>query len=114
MAIKISNAPAGYVRPQSGLNAADIIFEHITEAVVTRFTAIFYSELPESVGPIRSARLVDVELPAMYDAALSYSGTSAGVGNRLFQSDFASRVISTNTPGYYRTGDESKPYEHTL
>ena len=114
LAVKISNAPASYVRPQSGLNAADIVFEHITEAVVTRFTVLFYSEFPETVGPIRSARLVDVELPAMYDAALSYSGTSAGVGNRLFQSDFASRVISTGAPGYYRTGDTSKPYEHTL
>ena len=114
LAVKISNAPASYVRPQSGLNSADIVFEHITEAVVTRFTALFYGQLPRTVGPIRSARLVDVELPAMYDAALSYSGTSTGVGNRLFQSDFASRIISTGARGYYRTGDTSKPYEHTL
>lgn len=114
LAIKISNAPAGYVRPQSGLNDADIIFEHITEAVVTRFTAIFYSKTPATIGPIRSARLIDLELPAMYDAALAYSGTSAGVGNRLFSSDFVPRILRSTARGYYRTGDTSKPLEHTL
>ncbi len=114
LAIKISNAPPSYVRPQSGLNDADIMFEHITEAVVTRFTAIFYSKDPATVGPIRSARLIDVELPAMYDAALGYSGSSNGVANKLFASDFAGRILRPGAQGYYRTGDTSKPYEHTF
>lgn len=114
LAIKISNAPPRFVRPQSGLNQADIIFEHITEAVVTRLTAIFYSQDPPAVGPIRSARLIDLELPAMYDAALGYSGSSNGVANRLFASDFASRILGPGAFGYYRTGDTSKPFEHTF
>lgn len=114
LAIKISNAPPNYVRPQSGLNQADILFEHITEAVVTRFTGVFYGDDPETVGPIRSARLVDVELPAMYDAALGYSGSSNGVANRLFSSDFSGRILRPGAQGYYRTGDDSKPFEHTF
>jgi hypothetical protein len=114
LAIKISNAPAFYVRPQSGLNAADWVFEHTAEGAVTRFTLIMYSQTPETVGPIRSARLIDLELPAMYDAALVYSGTSAGVGNRMFQSDIADDLVRSNDPGYYRTGDETKAFEHTL
>lgn len=114
LAIKLSNAPPRYVRPQSGLNQADIVFEHITEAVVTRFTGIFYSQDPPAVGPIRSARLIDLELPAMYDAALGYSGSSNGVANRLFAADFASRILGPGAFGYYRTGDTSKPFEHTF
>lgn len=114
LAIKISNAPAFYVRPQSGLNAADWVFEHTAEGAVTRFTLLLYSQSPETVGPIRSARLIDLELPAMYDAALVYSGTSAGVGNRMLQSDIAGDLVRSNEPSYYRTGDTSKPYEHTL
>lgn len=114
LAIKISNAPAFYVRPQSGLNSADWVFEHTAEGAVTRFTLLLYGQSPESVGPIRSARLIDLELPAMYDAALVYSGTSAGVGNRMLQSDIADDLVRSNEPGYYRTGDESKPFEHTL
>lgn len=114
LAIKISNAPAFYVRPQSGLNSADWVFEHTAEGAVTRFTLLMYSQTPETVGPIRSARLIDLELPAMYDAALVFSGTSAGVGTRMLQSDIANQLVRSNEPGYYRTGDTSKPFEHTL
>jgi hypothetical protein len=114
LAIKISNAPPLYVRPQSGLNDADWVFEHTAEGAVTRFTLLVYGKTPPAVGPIRSARLIDLELPAMYDAALVYSGTSAGVGNRMLGSDIADHLVRSNEPGYYRTGDESKPFEHTL
>ncbi len=113
IAVKISNAPATYTRPQAGLSDADLVFEHVTEGPITRFTAIIYSKTPPNMGPIRSARLIDVELPAMYDAALAYSGSSIGVANKLFSSDFRGRILRSNEPGYYRTG-EDKPYEHTL
>jgi hypothetical protein len=113
LAIKISNAPAKWVRPQSGLNGADLVFEHITEAGITRFTIIVYGESPPKVGPIRSARLIDLELPAMYDASLAYSGSSEGVRMKLLNSDFRPRILFAYEPGYYRTG-EDKPIEHTL
>ena len=113
IAIKISNSPAQWVRPQSGLNEADIVYEHITEGLITRFTAIFYDTTPADVGPIRSARLIDLEIPAMYDAALAFSGASVGVNQRLNQSDFRARILYSNEDGYYRTG-AAKPYEHTL
>jgi len=113
LAVKLSNAPAIYTRPQSGLNDADLVFEHTTEGNLTRFTAIFYGKTPPRVGPVRSARLIDIELPAMYDAALAYSGSSAGVAQRLQNSDFKDRIIYAWEKGYYRTG-EDKPIEHTL
>ena len=114
LAVKLSNSPATYTRPQSGLNQADLVFEHTTEGNITRFTAIFYGNTPARVGPIRSARLIDVELPVMYDAALFYSGSSVGVGNRLYSSDFRNRVFQeTVEDGFYRSG-EDKPWEHTL
>ena len=113
LVIKISNSPPSFVRPQSGLNDADIVFEHITEGKLTRFTMLVYSGDPEKVGPIRSARLVDVELPAMYDAALAFSGASVGVSQRLYRSDIASQLIGSGEEGYYRTG-EDKPFEHTF
>lgn len=113
IAVKISNSPAKYTRPQSGLSQADLVFEHVTEVNITRFTAIFYDETPLKIGPIRSARLIDLELPAMYDAALAYSGSSINVSRKLFSSDFAFRILRPHEPGYYRTG-EDKPYEHTL
>jgi hypothetical protein len=113
LAVKISNAPAKWVRPQSGLNDADLVFEHITEAGITRFTIIVYGETPPKVGPIRSARLIDLELPAMYDASLAYSGSSEGVRQKLLNADFRPRILFAYEPGYYRTG-EDKPTEHTF
>ncbi len=113
IAAKISNAPAQWVRPQSGLNSADVVFEHLAEGNLTRFTAIFYSQTPVDVGPIRSARLIDIEIPAMYDAALAFSGSSVGVSRKIRASDFAERVLYANEPGFYRTG-ANKPLEHTL
>jgi len=114
IAVKLSNAPADYTRPQAGLNDADIIFEHWTEGAVTRFTALFYGTVPPNVGPVRSARLIDLELPAMYDAMLAFSGASVGVNQRLNASDFSDRLLRAAEPGFYRTGDTSKAFEHTL
>lgn len=113
IAVKISNSPPGYVRPQSGLGQADLVFEHVTEGPITRFTAIIYGQSPQDMGPIRSGRLIDVELPAMYDAAFAYSGSSDGVAYKLFNSDFRERILRTSAPGYFRTGADI-PFEHTL
>jgi hypothetical protein len=113
IACKISNSPAQWVRPQSGLNSADIIFEHLAEGIHTRFTALFYGQVPEKVGPVRSARLIDVEIPAMYDAALCFSGSSIGVSRKLNGSDLRPSLIRSYYEGYFRSGEE-KPWEHTL
>lgn len=115
IAVKISNAPA-VVRPQSGLNAADLVFEHYAEGGVTRFTAVFYDGDASPIGSIRSGRLIDLEIPRMYDAAFAYSGSSAGVRQRIVNSTFFDRVISPDFGhgGFFRVEDPSKAFEHTL
>ncbi len=113
LAIKVSNSPPKYARPQNGLSQADLVFEHVTEADITRFTAIFYSQTPPDIGPVRSARLIDKELPAMYDAALAMSGAHPLVSQRLHGSDIGDRILRSHETGFYRTG-EDKPWEHTL
>ncbi|WP_341300553.1 DUF3048 domain-containing protein [Lysinibacillus sp. FSL H8-0500] len=64
--VTINNHPAA--RPQSGLAAADIIYEMLAEGDVTRFLAIYQSELPEKVGPVRSARSYFIDIAKGYDA----------------------------------------------
>ena len=113
LAIKVSNSPPQYARPQNGLSQADLVFEHITEADITRFTAIFYGQTPPDIGPVRSARLIDKELPAMYDAVLAMSGAHPVVSQRLHGSDIGDRILRSHETGFYRT-DEDKPWEHTL
>jgi hypothetical protein len=79
--VKVNNEAA--VRPQSGLSQADLVVEHIMEGGSTRFDALYLSNTPARVGSTRSCRLIDIELPAIFDAALSCSGTSNGVRGKM-------------------------------
>ncbi len=72
-------------RPQVGLSAADLVYEEVVEWWVTRYTAVYLSQAPETVAPIRSARLINTQLTQQYDAALINSGGSDGVRWELSQ-----------------------------
>jgi len=115
LAVKISNFPP-IVRPQAGLSYADVVFEHLSEAGLTRLTAVFLSKGAEKVGSIRSARLIDLEIPAMFKAMFAYSGASGGVKQKIQESDFFNRVVSPDFghSGFARIPSEGKAYEHTL
>jgi hypothetical protein len=86
MVVKISNAPP-LVRPQAGIGQADLVFEHYAEGGLTRFSAVFYGEMPTRVGSIRSARLIDHEIVPMVDGLLVFSGASLGVETYIYGSD---------------------------
>ncbi len=89
-------------RPQRGLNEADMVYEEITEWWITRFTAIFLSQTPEMVGPIRSVRLINLQLVPQYGGALAHSGGSDPVRWEVSQSSI------TNLDQFYNPD----PYEH--
>lgn len=59
LAVKIDNSPDAW--PQTGINNADIVFEENVEGW-TRFIAVFHSDSPEPVGPIRSMRTQDIDI----------------------------------------------------
>jgi hypothetical protein len=71
------------VRPQSGLGSADVVIEHLSEGNITRFTALYHTNATKRIGSVRSCRLIDLELPVMFDAALVCSGTSPGVKQKM-------------------------------
>lgn len=98
LVIKVSNFPR-YVRPQYGLSFADQVWEHYAEGGTTRFSAIFLSQTPQQVGPLRSARLIDTIIPEMLDAGLVTSGGSTGTMYRLRLKPWAALIISDVT-GY--------------
>ncbi len=60
VAVKVDNYPAA--RPQSGLDQADIVFEEPVESLITRLVAVFQCQSSSFVGPVRSARAVDVQI----------------------------------------------------
>jgi hypothetical protein len=60
LAVKVDNYPQA--RPQSGLDQADIVFEEPVEGGITRLVAVFQCQSPMLIGPIRSARAVDLSI----------------------------------------------------
>lgn len=64
-------------RPQSGINSADIVYEALAEGGITRYMAIFWSEAPEKVGPIRSARNYFLEWLSPYDPVYIHDGCAS-------------------------------------
>ncbi|MUV38591.1 putative lipoprotein YerB [Lentibacillus sp. JNUCC-1] len=70
-------------RPQSGLSKADIVFEILAEGKITRFLALFQSQEPEVVGPVRSAREYYFNLADSYDALYVYHGAAGFIDNMI-------------------------------
>ncbi|MFE8701315.1 DUF3048 domain-containing protein [Cytobacillus sp. FJAT-54145] len=73
-AVMINNHPQA--RPQSGIHKADIVYEVLAEGSVTRFLAIFQSDRPENIGPVRSARDYYIDLAKGYEALYVAHGYS--------------------------------------
>jgi len=63
-------------RPQSGLNSADIVWHAPAEGGIPRYMAIFQSKLPESVGPVRSAREYFISWASEWRAVYAHAGGS--------------------------------------
>jgi hypothetical protein len=117
IAIKVSNYPE-FVRPQNGLNNADLVFEHYAEGGATRFTAVYYGDDAHTVGSVRSARIIDFEIPVMYDAAFGYSGSAGTNKDRFSGVSWFDRIISPDFGhgGFYRNypEDEDVDFWHTM
>lgn len=78
IAVKVTNFPR-YARPQYGLSRADVVFEYFIEDDMTRFTAVFYGNDAEQIGPVRSGRFFDEHIMRMYHAYLIFKGADKRV-----------------------------------
>ncbi|MFF3846158.1 DUF3048 domain-containing protein [Streptomyces sp. NPDC002328] len=73
LAVKIDNVRAA--RPQTGLDAADIVYVEPVEGGLSRLMAVYATKLPKAVGPVRSARESDLELLRQFERpVLAFSG----------------------------------------
>jgi hypothetical protein len=91
--IKVSNFPRNN-RPQWGLSFADIVYEHYAEGGLTRFSALFFGREADTIGPIRSARFIDLELVPMYAASFAYGSADFRVREAIAESNFAERAVT--------------------
>lgn len=75
LAVKIENSREA--RPQTGLDQADIVWEEVVEGGITRFAAVFSSQVPAEVGPVRSVRPMDSTILAPMHGLIAFSGGQA-------------------------------------
>jgi hypothetical protein len=102
--LQVPNDPGAW--DQSGLQAADMVFEYATEGGIPRFTAIF-TNVPDKVGPVRSGRLISIKLTRHYHGQLFLSGMSEGTFGALNRDPVPTFF---DTQGYfYRTSDHRAP-----
>jgi hypothetical protein len=95
-------------RPHTGIEHADIVYEQETEGGTTRFAAVFHSRIPDVVGNIRSARFVDVDLVAPYDAVFVYAGARGEVLEEIEAADLVS--VGAGGPGYFTRPERRAPH----
>ncbi|WP_042357552.1 DUF3048 domain-containing protein [Bacillus rubiinfantis] len=96
IAVMINNHPMA--RPQSGLSKADIVYEILAEGDITRFLAIFQSEKPANIGPVRSARDYYINLAKGLNAIYIAHGYSPEA-KKMLNSNYVDNLNGMNYDG---------------
>ena len=109
LVIKVENDPS--VRPQSGLDRADVVFEELVEGGITRFCTMFQSSLPKEIGPVRSVRHVDASIASPVADFFIFSG-GARPTLRYVRADLPKgvKILTEGAPGMYRSRKHYAPH----
>ena len=107
--VRVGNDPVAR-SVQAGLSQADVVYEEIMDGWgVTRYTAVFWSQEAPLVRPVRSARLLSIDLAMQFQGALAHSGASDAIRWRIANSpiidldEFFNPTPYTYGPGDWRT-----------
>ncbi|WP_040949126.1 DUF3048 domain-containing protein [Gorillibacterium massiliense] len=107
--VTVENSPAA--RPQSGLDKADIVYEVLAEGEITRFLAIFQSQQPTIIGPVRSMRPYFVEIGHGLDAILVHAGWSQDAMNMMVKLGVAHLdELYGDGASYWRSKERKAPH----
>jgi hypothetical protein len=106
LAVKIDDTNAAH--PQVGLNSADVIYIEQVEGGLTRLAAIFTNEIPNLIGPVRSARISDIEILEQYGrVGFAYSGAQTKLRPVLAAANLENMSAERNPPSIYQS-DKSR------
>jgi len=95
-------------RPQIGIDRADVVYIEQVEGGLTRLAAVFSSEIPTLIGPVRSARISDIEILAQYGRVVfAYSGAQSKMLPVISAANLNDYGAQRQSPTIY-TRDESR------
>jgi hypothetical protein len=109
IAVMINNH--GKARPQSGLDQADMVYEILSEGWITRLVALYQSQSPEVIGPVRSIRPYLIDLVTGFDAVFAHAGGSQEALNTVRNRGLASLdEIYSAGHAFYRVNFRRMPH----
>ncbi len=110
LVVKIDDTKPAH--PQVGLRTADVVYVEQVEGGLTRLAAVFSSNIPDVIGPVRSARITDIELFAQYGKfAFAYSGAQRKLLSVIAEADLVDVGAMRFGPSYYANDpNRSAPY----
>ncbi|KUJ65981.1 CchlO [Streptomyces albus subsp. albus] len=109
LAVKIDNVAAA--RPQTGVDRADIVYVEQVEGGLSRMLGIFSTQLPDTVGPVRSARETDLELLRQFGRpALAYSGVQSKLQPSIDRAPLYPLPPGRVPQAYERSRDRAAPH----
>jgi len=109
LVVKFDNTT--FAQPHAGLKDADLVYIEEVEYGLTRIAAVFSSSLPRVVGPVRSARISDIDLLAQFGKpAFAYSGSQHKLRPLLAKASIYDVSGDMGPSGYFRDGARRPPY----
>lgn len=112
LVVKVENTAAG--APQTGLTDADLVVEELVEGGITRLAAFYYTELPETVGHVRSMRGTDISIAAPVDGTLIASGGAGGTLSKIRDAGLTYLTEDAGDPGFSGDPALSRPYNRLV
>lgn len=109
LAVKIENSVAA--RPQSGLDAADVVWEQVVEGGITRFVAVFHSTLPPDIGPIRSVRPMDAAIAGPLEGLFAFSGGQPEYVDAIAATGAQVLRQGAGSSGFFRLDSRDAPHD---
>ena len=108
LAVKIENSLDA--RPQTGLTAADVVWEEVVEGGITRFVAVYHSVLPTEIGPVRSVRPMDPAIAAPLHGLFAFSGGQPAYVGAVANAGLQVLSFDAGNDGFYRIGSRRAPH----
>ena len=100
LVVKIDDTNAAH--PQIGVESADVVYVEQVEGGLTRLAAIYTPKLPPLIGPIRSARISDIELLAQFGrVGFAYSGAQSKMRPVIAAANLENLSAERNPPSIY-------------
>ena len=114
LVVKIDDTNAAH--PQIGVESADVVYVEQVEGGLTRLAAIYTSKLPPLIGPIRSARISDIELLAQFGrVGFAYSGAQSKMRPLIAAANLENLSAERNPPSIYgKDPDRQGPVDMIL